>query len=338
MTHRDVVLDALAFRPPAYVPWAIALNIDCAERLKTHLGTDDLSDFLDDHFLTVGAEVGQFEAVDEHRVRDRYGVTWDRAVDPDIGTPCDWPIQRPADLDAYEWPDIDDAVFADAAKALAAHPGRFRRYAIGFSLYERAWTMRGMAEFMMDMVERPDFVDAFLDAIVEHNLAQITRALAMDIDCVHFGDDYGMQTGLQMGAPHWRRFIRPRLERMFGPVRDAGKAVSMHSCGRVQEVFDDLVAIGLNLFNPFQPEVMDVFDLLPAYRGRLAFHGGMSIQKTLPFGDANEVRRMAARLIDAGRDGGYVFSPSHSVPRDVSPENLVAMMEVLKAQPGRADA
>ena len=338
MAHRDVVLDALAFRRPAYVPWAIGLNVDCAERLRRHLGSDDLSEFLDDHFLTVGAEVGLFEPAGPGRVRDGYGVTWDRTVDPDIGTPCDWPIKRPADLDAYEWPEVPEAVFADAAKALAAHPGRFRRYAIGFSLYERAWTMRGMAEFMMDMVERSGFVDALLDAIVEHNLAQITRALDLDIDCVHFGDDYGMQTGLQMGAPLWRRFILPRLERMFAPVRAVGKAVSMHSCGRVQEVFDDLVAIGLNLFNPFQPEVMDVFDLLPAYRGRLAFHGGMSIQKTLPFGSADDVREMAGRLIDAGRDGGYVFSPSHSVPRDVPPANLVAMMEVLKAQPGRAEA
>jgi len=38
-------------------------------------------------------------------------------------------------------------------------------------------------------------------------------------------------------------------------------------------------------------------------------------------------------LIEAGSEGGYIFSPSHSVPRDVAPENLVAMMEVLRAQP-----
>ena len=143
-----------------------------------------------------------------------------------------------------------------------------------------------------------------------------------------------MQTGLIMGGDHWRRFFKPRLARMFQPVRQAGKCVQLHSCGRVQELFDDLVEIGLNLFNPFQPEVMDVFEYLRRYRGRLAFHGGMSIQKTLPFGSVREVRETASRLIEAGRDGGYIFAPSHSVPRDVAPENLVAMMEVLKSQPG----
>jgi hypothetical protein len=47
----------------------------------------------------------------------------------------------------------------------------------------------------------------------------------------------------------------------------------IHSCGDVDELFDELIALGVNCFNPFQPEVMDVYALLPAYRGRLAFHG-----------------------------------------------------------------
>ncbi len=336
MTRREVVIDALEFRRPAYVPWQIDLTIDCAQRLRRHLGTEDLSEFLEDHFVTVGSEIGRMESIDAAHVRDLYGVTWDRSIDRDIGTPCDWPIRRPEDLKRYRWPDAaDESWYAGIPQRLAAHADRFSRYAIGFSLYERAWTLRGMAELLMDMVERPEFVEELLDAIVEHNLIQIRRAIKLGVDAVHFGDDYGMQSGLMMGAPHWRHFIKPRLARMFEPVRSAGKYVTMHSCGRVQEVFEDLIEIGLNLFNPFQPEVMDVFAMLRKYRGRLAFHGGMSIQKTLPFGSVEQVRVAASRLIAAGAEGGYVFSPSHAVPRDVPPENLLAMMEVLRSQDRR---
>ena len=110
------------------------------------------------------------------------------------------------------------------------------------------------------------------------------RRLKYDIDAVYFGDDWGQQHGLQMGPRLWREFILPQLERMYAVVREAGKFVMIHSCGDVDELFDDLVAIGLNCFNPFQPEVMDVYSLLPRYRGRLAFHGGLSTQRTLPFG------------------------------------------------------
>ncbi len=111
----------------------------------------------------------------------------------------------------------------------------------------------------------------------------------------------------------------------------------IHSCGDVDELFDDLLAIGLNCFNPFQPEVMDVAELLPRYRGRLAFHGGLSTQRTLPFGTVEDVRRETRRLLELGRDGGYIFAPAHDVEGDVPLENMLAAIEVVQGQPGFAD-
>ena len=93
---------------------------------------------------------------------------------------------------------------------------------------------------------------------------------------------WGQQQGLQMGPKLWREFIYPQLKRMYGAVRDAGKYVFIHSCGDVDELFDDLISAGLNCFNPFQPEVMNVEQLLANYRGRLVFHGGVSTQKNAP--------------------------------------------------------
>ncbi len=333
MTKREVVIEALEFRRPPYVPWAWGMTRRCAERMKRYLATDDLGGFLDSHFVDVDSAIGRFATVDKNRVRDTYGVVWDRTVDKDIGIPSDWPIRKPEDLKSYQWPDAaDDSWYADIPQRLAAHPELFSRYDLSFSLYERAWTMRGMTELLMDMVERPEFVEQLLDEIVEHNLLQIGKALSFNVDCVYFGDDYGMQTGLIMGIEHWRHFIRPRLGRMFEPVREAGKFISMHSCGCVAELFDDLIELGLELFNPFQPEVMDVFALMKRYHGRLAFHGGLSIQRVLPFAAPEEIRQATQKLIDAGRDGGYIFSPAHEVPPDVPPENLVAMMDVLRSQ------
>lgn len=336
-TKRDLVIDALTFRPPAYVPWAWHMTEPCAARMREYLGTDDLEAFTESHFMDFHVPPAPWVALDETHDRDPYGVVWDRTVDKDIGTPCEWPIREPSDLARYRWPDDPrDEEFAAIRAAIAEQTDRCSRYAVHFSLFERAWTMRGMEDLLVDMIERPKFVEDFLDAIVAHNLDSIRRALACNVDCVYFGDDYGTQRGLFMGLERWRRFFKPRLARMFAPVREAGKFVALHSCGLVTDIFDDLVEIGLNLFNPFQPEVMDVFAVKKRYHGRLAFHGGMSIQKVLPFGSVSDVRRETQRLIEMGRDGGYIFSPSHQVPGDVPPENLAAMMEVLRSQPGYA--
>ena len=121
---------------------------------------------------------------------------------------------------------------------------------------------------------------------------------------------------------------------MYSLVRDAGKCVFIHSCGKVDELFDDLFDIGLNCFNPFQPEVMDVFDILKRYRGRLAFHGGLSTQRTLPYGSIEDVSSATRKLLDAGTGGGYVFAPAHAVEGDVPLENMLAFIEILHTQPG----
>ena len=86
--------------------------------------------------------------------------------------------------------------------------------------------------------------------------------------------------------------------------------------------------------DPRQPEVMDVHGLLPHYRGHLAFHGGVSTQRVLPYGSPEEVRRETRRLLELGEAGSYIFAPAHDVESDVPLENMLAFLEILKQQPG----
>ena len=158
INKRQVVIDALRFQRPAYVPWHVRLTADCAARLKQHLGTEDLDPFLDNHFFDVRCKLRSFEPLDPGRVRDQYGVVWDRTVDKDIGTPLDWPIRSPEDLDHYRFPDAtDDALYEGLAAQVAARPALFTRYSLAMSLFERAWALRGMENLLVDMLERPEF-------------------------------------------------------------------------------------------------------------------------------------------------------------------------------------
>lgn len=189
-----------------------------------------------------------------------------------------------------------------------------------------------MENLLMDFYDHPAFVRELLNTIADYNIEQITEAMKYDIDAVHFGDDWGQQQGLIMGPVLWREFIYPVLKRMYSVVSDAGMYVSIHSCGDVDELFDDLIDIGLNCFNPFQPEVMDVHYLVKKYRRRLVFHGGLSTQRTLPYGTVEDVRSEVAELIELGSEGGFIISPAHSVEGDVPLENMLAFIEMVKEQ------
>jgi uroporphyrinogen decarboxylase len=334
MTEREVVRAVYEGRRPPYVPWSMGFTVPAHKKLVEHYGTKDLGPVLGNHLLGLGSGVGHFEELGRDRWRDIFGVVWDRSVDKDIGV-VEGCVLPEATLAGYEFPEARaPGFFREIPARLAAQPGLFRVYSVGFSLFERAWTLRGMPNLMMDFLDNPGFVRELLRAIADWNIAHVGEALKHEVDAVHFGDDWGQQRGLLMGPELWREFIRPELERMYAAVRRAGKFVSIHSCGDVDELFDDLVAIGLNCFNPFQPEVMDVAALMPKYRGRLAFHGGLSTQRTLPFGTPQEVRAETRRLLELGAPGGYIFAPAHAVPGDAPVENLVAMIEEVRGQPG----
>jgi uroporphyrinogen decarboxylase len=78
---------------------------------------------------------------------------------------------------------------------------------------------------------------------------------------------------------------------------------------------------------------MNPFEMKRQYGDRLSFFGGISTQKTLPYATPAQVRDEVRRLLDeVGRNGGYIASPAHDTPGDAKPENVAAMIEVLREQ------
>jgi uroporphyrinogen decarboxylase len=336
MTPRDVVVTALKGNPPPYVPWSFRFTKEPWSMLCKHYGIDhkDLPAAVGNHIVELGSDIGFFEDVGQEKYRDVFGVVWDRSVDRDIGIVCDYPLKEPT-LKGYTFPNpLDDRFFEEIEDKKSRQPNCFSLFCLGFSLFERAWTMRGMENLMMDFFDEPEFVHDLFRAIADYNLAQVEKALTYDIDAVYFGDDWGQQSGLIMGYPRWKEYIAPQLKRMYGMVKASGKFQFIHSCGDVDELFPDLIELGLDCFNPFQPEVMDTLSLMKEYRGRLSFWGGLSTQRTLPNGSVDDVIRETNRLIEEGRHGNYILSPSHAVESDVPLENILAFVNAAQGQDG----
>lgn len=329
-TPRQRVWQAIRHVQPDRVPYHLSFTAPARQKLAAHLGTDDLDAALGNHLAPYSARL-PFEEIRPGFWRDEFGVVWNRTVDKDIGVVHEYQL-RDRSLADYRFPDPRNPRRYEALPGfLAANPDRFRCANIGFSLFERAWTLRGMTDLMVDMIEAPEFVDELLDAIVRYNLGVVDEVLRQDIDAVMFGDDWGQQNGLLFGARLWRRFIKPRLEVMYGAVKRAGKAVMIHSCGKVQELFPELIDLGLDVFNPFQPDVMDPYQMKQQFGDRLSFYGGVSVQTLLPRGTPQQVRDEARRLMDAvGRGGGFILAPSHDMPGDIPLENMLALVETAR--------
>ena len=332
MLPRERVITALEHREPDIVPWNVTFTIPAAEKMREHFG-DEFPGCLGNHLALIEPQTPEaWTRLGGDTWRDEFGVEWDRSVDKDIGVPQNRVLPERS-LGGLELPEIENGRFDRLLGFCEENAARFRIGALGFSLFERAWTLRGMAELFVDMIEAPGFVDGLLDAICDWNVRVVRRMCDYEIDAVHFGDDWGSQRGLMMGPRHWRRFIRPRLERMYGEAKERGKRVFCHSCGDVRAVLPDLMELGLDCFSPFQPEVMHPGETKDLYGERLGFWGGISTQKTLPYGSPEDVRReVRSRIERIGRGGGYILAPAHDIPKDVPLENMLALLNAVREE------
>ncbi|MBI2298853.1 MAG: hypothetical protein HYU66_07880 [Armatimonadetes bacterium] len=326
-TPRDRVLMAFEHEQPDRCPHSMGFTQVAHQKMAEFYGDPHWLGKIGNHFAVTGAQL-PWSQPQPGFYRDAFGVVWNRTVDKDIGIVAHYQLTEP-DCDGLPLPDVHDPdLYAHLGTFVEDHPEEFRQANIGFSLFERAWTLRGMDKLLMDMVLHPEFVEELLDRICDWNVACVHHLAQHNLDCIAFGDDWGQQHGLIMGPAHWRHFLKPRLKRMYDAVHEHGMYVWIHSCGDVSELLGELADIGVNCFNPFQPEVLNVAKVKEDHGHRLAFHGGISLQRTLSRGTPDDVRReVRERIQVVGRDGGYVLAPCHAVTADVPAENIHAMLD-----------
>lgn len=335
MQRRDVVLAALNHRETPVIPFHMDFTDEASRQLLAHTGWQSLDDRIGS-YLHYSQYWGWPEEIPSRPgyFKDYFGVIWNRnGLDKDIGN-VDHPQIDDLESHDYKMPAPDIKRFrADMEKLISTREDKFTFFGFGFCMFERAWSLAGMENVLLSMVACPDELNALMDDICEHFLTLLDVALEYDIDGVYFGDDWGQQHGLIMGPSHWRHFIKPRMARLYARVKAKGKYVLQHSCGDCHEIFPDLIEIGLDCYQTFQPEVYDIVKMKHLYGDRLSFWGGVSTQQCLPRCSQAEVQAEIKRVVDIMRgNGGLIIAPTHALTPDIPPENILAMLEVFQNQ------
>lgn len=330
MTNKERVIAAINYAHPDYTPHNVTFTSQMYDRIVEYTGNPDYINTIDNHIDQVELIKPQIK-VKSGFFMDEYGVVWNKTgADKDIGVIDHIMIDEPERLRDITIPPVDEAFIRSCMEQLVSgSPDNFRVARIGFSLFERAWTLRGMENLLCDMIAEPEFTDELLDLITQRNLQILDIALQYDIDAMYFGDDWGQQKGLIMGPRAWRRFIKPRLDKLYGRVHASHKYVIQHSCGDIRDIMPDMIELGLNVYQTFQPEIYG-YDYAKQIYNKITIWGGISTQRDLPVKTPEQIKQVTRELMAAFPDGGLIAAPTHDVPSDVPPENIIAMLSVLK--------
>ena len=325
MTPKDRVYRALNHEETDIVPYNIPINTRAYDKLVETFGKGFYKNIVN-HFARTSLKARLFppeDAVGEWE--DYFGCIWRQST---YGAPrlLKHALGKP-NLEGYKFPDLSKVEhYKHIPDEIRANKDKFFVAGDGLLFFERSWALRGFEQILVDFYRHPEFAEELFDNLMELNIQMIEGVTRYGVDAVLFSDDYGMQRGLIMGPRIWRKFLKPRLKHMYGRVKQAGKLVMIHSCGDNSEIMGDLIEIGVDIFNPTQPEAMDIYELKTKWGSQITFNGGITTQK-LPFYTPVQVRAEVKQIRGfMSRGGGFVLEPTKAIRWDVPPETTMALI------------
>ncbi len=207
---------------------------------------------------------------------------------------------------------------------------------VELSLFELAWHLVGLEKYLIAFSMEEAWIETLNDMVEEWTGALALQLVSMGVDAIWLGEDLGTQTSMLISPDMWRERLKPRYARLIRRLKRANPdlLVAFHSDGAVAPLIDDFIELGVDIYNPVQPNVpgSDPEELQRAYGGRIAFFGGIDQQVLLPAGDEKAIRAEVARRVGImGRNGGYLLAPAHIVQADVSPETLLCLRDAVNS-------
>ena len=246
-------------------------------------------------------------------------------------------VSSVGEVEKFPFPDpLAAGRFDDAKKYIEKYKEDY--FIIGdleLTIYEMSWHMVGLEKFMMDMALGEAYVEALLDKIKEFSIGVGKSLVELGVDGIWAGDDFGAQNGMMIAPDMWRQIFKPRHAEVFRELKAANPDVMImyHTDGAVAPILEDLVEIGVHVFNPVQPNVPghEPEALKSGLGDKLSFWGAIDQQHLLPNGSLEEIEADAADKIRVlGEGGGYMCSPAHIVQADTSMENVEAFIAAAK--------
>jgi len=259
---------------------------------------------------------------------DAWGVEWVMDMPGTSPFPKGNPLPDITKLEDYQVPNPDD-LFTDMGEEKqklqkAKAEGRLIVGGFSYFLFERAWAIMGLENFLVSLIEEPELSRELLHKIAAYAKRVFENMLELGADMVGFSEDLGTQRALAFSPKHFTQFFLPEYKFAFDDVIRANKIINFHSCGCVESIAQHLADINVTILNPVQARANDLTAIKKMTFGKMALNGAIDSHLLL-IGSAKEVKNEVARVIEILKPGGgYICAPDQGFP-EYPQENIDAL-------------
>lgn len=231
----------------------------------------------------------------------------------------------------YKFPaktDFDFSNFEQVKEYLPDGMGVIGQYG---DIFTMTWDLMGFESFSFALFNDPELVQLLVDRIGGLVLSMFEYFSQQDVvDILWYSDDIAYSTGLMVSPQVLRRYFFPWLRKIGDLAAASGKPFIYHSDGRLFDIFDDIIACGVDAIHPIEPKAMEIAEVKQKVGHRLALIGNIDVD-LLSRGSPDEVRAQVIKNIETvGRDGGYCAGSGNSIPEYVKYENYLAMIRTVR--------
>ncbi|MBM3493075.1 MAG: hypothetical protein FJX72_01950 [Armatimonadetes bacterium] len=339
MTHRENWLRVVEYRNPEWIPCSVSF---APLTWKTH--REALEDVVLRHprlfpgFRKGSVDFDAFGPVyrEGEQFTDNWGCVWFNAIGGLEGQVVEHPL---ADWDNLRtWSPPDPATQSERGERdwtairqhVAAAKGRGDLiWGDGERLFDRLYFLRGFDNLMADIATDDPRLGELIALLLDYEKRLVGMWLDLGADVVGFHTDIGAQNALMISPAKFRKWIKPMFAEVFGMVRSAGAHVYLSSDGRLVDIVDDLIEIGVSVHDP-QLRANTLDGIVTKYKGRLCANADLDRQM-FAFCTPDDIRAHVREVVERMYmpEGGLMLSGS-VWDANTPIENIEALCDALE--------
>ena len=212
------------------------------------------------------------------------------------------PLADPRAWETYPFPDpsVSDAFFERIAGTLRErYPDRFLCGYVDPGPLLVAFNLMGYEGLLMRLHDDPEQVVRVVSGIVEFQKGIIDRFAAAGAHMVSLIDEFAGTEGLMFAPTLWREHFAPLYRALFRHIQGHGLIAGCLFDGEITAIVEDALALGPDVIEIMQPNLVGIDRWARALRGRFAVKASVDMMTTLASGTPEECRAEARRLVEA---------------------------------------